>query len=88
MTWSIMSVLKWILPASLIAGWLVRAWLHPSYLEPAVGIAAAVLLLALYLKRHSAIQVLWHEDDRVLSVVRPWIVEASIALASFLIQFQ
>jgi hypothetical protein len=80
MTWSIMSVLKWTLPGSLIAGWLVRAWIYPSYLESAIGIAAAFLLLALYLKRHIALKVLWHEEDGVLSVTRPWIIEASIAL--------
>jgi hypothetical protein len=80
MTWSIMSVLKWTLPGSLIIGWLVRAWVYPSYFEPAVGIAASFLLLALYLKRHVALRVLWHEQDGVLSVTRSWIIEASIAL--------
>jgi hypothetical protein len=75
-----MSVLKWTIPGSLIAGWLVHLYLRPSYFESAVGIAAAFLLLALYSKRHSARKILWNEEDRVLSVIRPWIVESSIAL--------
>ena len=80
MTWSIMSVLKWTLLGGLIAGWLFRAWVYSSYLESAVGIAAAFLLLALYFKRHIVLNVLWHGEEGILSVTRPWIVEASIAL--------
>jgi hypothetical protein len=80
MSGSIISVLKWTIPISLVIGWTLRAVLLNSYYESVMGIGMAITFLILILKRHSAQRVLWHEEDKVLTVIRPWIVEASTAL--------
>ena len=80
MSGSLISVLKWTIPISLIIGWTIRVVLLNSYLESVIGTGLAIAFVILVLKRHSAQRVLWHEEDKVLTVIRPWIVEVSTAL--------
>jgi hypothetical protein len=76
----LISVLKWAIPLGLIVGWVIRAWFFTSYLESILGVIVAVIFLLFTFKRYSTEKVLWHEDDQVLTIIRPWIVETSTAL--------
>jgi hypothetical protein len=76
-------VLRFSLPPSIIFGCLLKIWFNPSLellFESVVGFAIAILLLALYTKRHNPQRVLWHEDDGTLAVIRPWTIEVCAAL--------
>jgi hypothetical protein len=74
------SLLKYTIPASIIAGYSILLWINQSILtrlEVVIGLCVLLITILVITKRRQKATVLWDRTTGILITVRNWYVEVS-----------